>query len=232
MIDLYYWPTPNGWKITIMLHECGLPYRLIPVKIGRGDQFAPEFDALNPNNRMPVLVDHAPAHGKPVTVFESGAILIYLAEKTGRFLPVDTDGRFDVLQWVMWQMSALGPIAGQNGHFTLYAPEKVPYAIDRYGREINRLYDVIDKQLRRTGRFIAGDYSIADIACFPWIMTHKAQGLSLDDRPHLKQWFAMVRARPEVQQGLAVMSERRTGKMDDKAKQVLFGQSVEPTQTE
>jgi len=232
MIDLYYWPTPNGWKVSIMLEECGLPYTVVPVKIGRGDQFKPEFDALNPNNRMPVLVDRQPAGGgEPITVFESGAILVYLAEKTGLFLPADPVGRYRVLQWVMWQMSGLGPMAGQNGHFLLYAPEKIPYAIERYGREVRRLYGVLDKQLGRTRSFLAGDYSIADIACFPWIVTHKAQGLTLDELPKLKQWFATVRARPEVQKGLAVMSERKKGKMDDKAKSVLFGQSNAGSET-
>lgn len=226
MIDLYYWPTPNGWKVSIMLAECGLPYTVKPVKIGKGDQFKAEFDALNPNNRMPVLVDHQPrGGGEPITVFESGAILVYLAEKSGRFLPADPAGRYRVLQWVMWQMGGLGPMAGQNGHFLLYATEKVPYAIERYGREVRRLYGVLDKQLARTGSFIAGDYSIADMACFPWIVTHKAQGLTLDELLNLKQWFATVRARPEVQEGLAVMRERKKGEMDDKARSILFGRA-------
>lgn len=232
MIDLYYWPTPNGWKVSIMLAECGLPYTVKPVKIGRGDQFKAEFDALNPNNRMPVLVDHQPrGGGEPITVFESGAILVYLAEKSGRFLPADPAGRYRVLQWVMWQMGGLGPMAGQNGHFLLYATEEVPYAIERYGREVRRLYGVLDKQLARTGSFIAGDYSIADMACFPWIVTHKAQGLTLDELPNLKQWFATVRVRPEVQEGLAVMRERKKGEMDDKAKSILFGHTDRAPET-
>ena len=158
MIDLYYWPTPNGWKISIMLEECGLPYRAVPVNIGKGEQFAPAFLAISPNNRMPAIVDHEPLDGgAPIPVFESGAILLYLAEKCGHFMPRDVRGRYQVMQWLMWQMGGLGPMAGQNGHFLLYAPEKVPYAIERYGKEVNRLYGVLNTQLGHTGAYVAGD---------------------------------------------------------------------------
>ena len=222
MIDLYYAPTPNGWKISIMLEECGLPYRVIPMQLGRGDQHQPDFLKLNPNGRMPVIVDQTPADGgPPLPVFESGAILIYLAEKTGRFLPAEPRARLDVLQWLMWQMGGLGPMLGQNGHFLLYAPEQIPYAIERYGREARRLYGVLDGRLE--GRdYIAGDYSIADMACFPWIMTHKAQGLTLDDFPNLKRWYALLRARPQLQAGLALGKEERRP-MDEQARKIMFG---------
>jgi GSH-dependent disulfide-bond oxidoreductase len=224
MIDLYYWPTPNGWKITIMLEECALPYRVERVRIGRGDQFKPEFLAISPNGKMPAIVDSEPPHGNaPLAIFESGAILIYLAEKAGRFLAKDLAGRMAVIQWLMWQMSGLGPMAGQNGHFLLYAAEKHAYAIERYGKEVRRLYRVLDQQLASTGRCIAGDYSIADIACFPWIMTHKAHGLTLNDYPHVKRWFAEIRARDAVQRGLAVGKEHKGAPLDDKAKAILFG---------
>ncbi|MGB3864208.1 MAG: glutathione S-transferase N-terminal domain-containing protein [Xanthobacteraceae bacterium] len=205
MIDLHYAPTPNGWKITIMLEELGLPYKVIPVDIRAGEQFRPEFLAISPNNRIPAIVDHAPADGAcPLPVFESGAILIYLAEKTGRLLPSDIRGRSRAIQWVMWQVGGLGPMLGQHGHFRLYADEKIPYAIDRYRREAARLYGVLDTQLGKTEAYVTGDYSIADIACFPWTMTHKAQGFTLDDYPNVKRWYAEMRARPQVQAGLAV----------------------------
>jgi GST-like protein len=223
MIDLYYAPTPNGWKISIMLEECGLPYRVRPMQLGRGDQHTPDFLKLNPNGRMPAIIDHAPiGGGAPLTVFESGAILIYLAEKTGRFMPQDTRGKYEVLQWLMWQMAGLGPMLGQNGHFLLYAPEKIPYAIDRYTREAKRLYAVLDAQLADGREHIAGEYSIADIACFPWIMTHKAQGLTLDDTPHVKRWYSHLRARPALQAGLAVGKEDRKP-MDEQARKILLG---------
>lgn len=222
MIDLHYAPTPNGWKISIMLEECGLPYTLHPMQLGRGDQHTPEFLKLSPNGRMPAITDHAPADGgAEVSVFESGAILIYLAEKTGRLMPSELRGRLDVMQWLMWQMGGLGPMLGQNGHFLLYAPEKIPYAIDRYAREARRLYGVLDGHL--DGRdHIAGDYSIADIACFPWIMTHKAQGLSLDDFPNVKRWYALLRARPQVQAGLALGRQEKKP-MDEQARKIMFG---------
>lgn len=227
MIDLHYWPTPNGWKITIMLEECALPYDVVPVAIGRGEQFTPQFLALSPNGRMPALVDHDPPSGDgPVSVFESGAILIYLAEKTGRFMPADLKGRMAVTQWLMWQMAGLGPMLGQHGHFLLYADDKIPYAIDRYGRETRRLYGVLDAQLAKTGDCIAGAYSIADMACFPWIMTHKAQGLSLEDYPNIKRWYAALRGREALQRGLAVGKSWRTPQMDDEAKRVLFGRTA------
>ncbi len=233
MIDLYYWPTPNGWKISIALEELGLPYTLKPVNIGRGAQFAPEFLAISPNNRIPALVDHDPpggggggdGPGAPFSSFETGAMLLYLAEKTGRLLPTDWRGRHAVLPWLMWQMGGLGPMLGQHGHFKLYATEKIPYAIARYAQEARRLYGVLDAQLGRTGAYVAGDaYSIADIAIFPWIMTHKAQGLTLDDWPHIKRWFAQVRRRDGVQRGLAVgKALRPAGGMDAETRKNLFG---------
>jgi GST-like protein len=227
MIELYFAPTPNGWKISVMLEECGLPYTVFPVNITRGEQFKPEFLKLSPNGRIPAIIDRDPADGgEPISVFESGAILRYLAEKTGRFYPADIRARYNVEQWLMWQMGGLGPMLGQNGHFFLYAPEKLPYAIERYGRETRRLYGVLDAQLGRTGGFVAGVYSIADIACFPWIMTHKAQGLSLDELPHLKRWFAEIRARPPVQKGVALGKSKRTTRLDAKARESLFGIST------
>jgi GSH-dependent disulfide-bond oxidoreductase len=228
MIDLYYWPTPNGWKISIMLEECGLPFRLVPINIGKGEQFTADFLRISPNNRMPAIVDHAPADGGPaVSVFESGAILIYLADKTGQFLSKDLRGRTATLEWLMWQMGGLGPMLGQNGHFRLYAPEQVPYALDRYSREAQRLYAVLEKQLAKTGAFVAGqDYSIADIAIVPWIATHKAQGMIIDDFPHVKAWYTALRERPAVQAGLALGKSLRAPKMDDEAKRLLFGQDA------
>jgi GSH-dependent disulfide-bond oxidoreductase len=224
MIDLYYAPTPNGWKISIMLEELGLPYKVIPVNIRAGDQFKPEFLAIN--NRIPAIVDHAPSDsGTPFSVFETGAILIYLAEKTGRFLPGDMRGRSVVTQWVMWQMSGLGPMLGQHGHFALYAAEKIPYAIERYRDEAARLYRVLDVRLGKTGAYIAGDYSIADIACFPWTMTHKAQGFTLDDYPNIKRWYADVRARPQVQAGLSIGKFVKEP-FDEEARKNMFGQKA------
>jgi len=227
MIDLHYAPTPNGWKISIMLEELGLPYKVIPVNIRGGDQFKPEFLAISPNNRIPAIVDRAPADGgEPFSVFETGAILIYLAEKTGRFLPQDIRGRSKVVQWVMWQMSGLGPMLGQHGHFALYAAEKIPYAIERYRDEAARLYGVLDRQLGMTGAYVAGDdYSIADIACFPWTMTHKAQGFTLDDYPNVKRWYAQVRARPQVQAGLAIGKFVKEP-FDEEARKNMFGQKA------
>jgi len=196
MIDLHYWPTPNGHKITMYLEETSTPYTIFPVNIGQGDQFKPDFLAIAPNNRMPAIVDRAPADaGAPVTVFESGAILLYLAEKTGLLIPKDLRGKVTVTEWLFWQMGGLGPMAGQNHHFSRYAPEKIPYAIDRYVKETNRLYGVLDRRL--AGRdFIAGGYSIADIAAYPWIVPHEAQGQNLDDFPNLKRWFEVIGARP------------------------------------
>ncbi len=228
MIDLYYWPTPNGWKISIMLEECGLPFRLVPINIGKGEQFSPDFLQISPNNRMPAIVDHAPVDGGPaVSVFESGAILIYLADKTGKFLPQELRARTATLEWLMWQMGGLGPMLGQNGHFRLYAPEQVPYALDRYSREAQRLYAVLDKQLAKTGAFVAGpDYSIADMAIVPWIATHKAQGMVIEDFPHVKAWYTALRERPAVQAGIELGKSLRAPKMDDEAKRLLFGQDA------
>ena len=225
MIELYYWTTPNGHKITIFLEEAGLPYVLKPVDIGKGEQFAPEFLAISPNNRIPAIVDLDPADGGgPLSVFESGAILQYLAEKTGRFLPSDLRGRVEVMQWLFWQMGGLGPMAGQNHHFSQYASEKIPYAIDRYVKETERLYGVLDDRLE--GRaFIAGDYSIADMACYPWIVPHENQGQRLEDFPNLARWFAAIRERPAVVRAYERAKEVRTAPvMDDEAKKVLFGQ--------
>lgn len=227
MIDLYYWPTPNGWKITIMLEETGLPYQVIPVNIGRGEQFRPEFLAISPNNRMPAIVDHTPeGGGAPISVFESGAILLYLGEKAGKFLPKDLRGRYEVTQWVMWQMGGLGPMAGQAHHFRQYAPEKIPYGIDRYTNEVNRLYGVMNKRLADR-EFLAGDYSVADMAAFPWVVPHHNQGQNLADFPHLQRWFTAMKARPAVTRALDVGKELRTpAAMDDEAKKILFGQSA------
>ena len=233
MIDLYYWPTPNGWKISIMLEECGLPYNIIPVNIGKGEQFAPEFLAISPNNRMPAIVDHAPAGGgKPVAVFESGAILQYLAEKTGRFLPTDLRDRYQVLQWLMWQMGGLGPMAGQNGHFLLYAPEKIPYAIDRYSNEVDRLYGVLNTQLGATNAYVAGsNYSIADMAIFPWVRTHKAQQVDMAKFVHVQRWYNALFERPAVKRGLDVGKELRAPALTNDARKALFGQTSASIQT-
>ena len=225
MIDLHYWPTPNGHKITLFLEEAGLPYTIHPVDIGKGEQFRPEFLAIAPNNRMPAIVDHEPlGGGAPLSIFESGAILLYLAEKTGRFLPADTVGRYDAIQWLMWQMGGLGPMAGQNHHFNRYAPEKIPYAQERYIRETARLYGVLDKRLADRD-FIAGDYSIADMAAYPWIVPHEAQGQKLEDFPNLKRWFDAIAARPATvtayAKGDAVSDASKP--MTDEQRQNLFG---------
>jgi GST-like protein len=225
MIELYYWTTPNGHKVTIFLEETGLPYVLKPVDIGKGEQFAPEFLAISPNNRIPAIVDTAPADGGgPLSVFESGAILQYLAEKTGRFLPADLRGRVEVMQWLFWQMGGLGPMAGQNHHFSQYAPEKIAYAIDRYVKETERLYGVLDDRLEDRP-FIAGDYSIADMACYPWIVPHEKQGQILAEFPNLARWFASMRERPAVVRAYQRAEEVRSAPVvDDAAKTVLFGQ--------
>ncbi|MGE0658068.1 MAG: glutathione S-transferase N-terminal domain-containing protein [Reyranellaceae bacterium] len=228
MIDLYYWPTPNGWKVTIFLEEAGLPYQLIPVNINAGEQFKPDFLRISPNNRMPAIVDHAPpGGGDPVSIFESGAILQYLADKTGKFMPGDLRGKYEVLQWVNWQMGGLGPMCGQNHHFSAYAPEKIPYAIDRYVNETNRLYGVLDGRLADRD-FIAGDYSIADMMCWPWIVPHERQSQKLEDFPNLRRWFETMKARPAVQRGYAVGKELRQpiANVSDEAKRILFGQTA------
>ena len=228
MIELHYWPTPNGHKITMMLEEAGLPYRLTPVDIGAGDQFKKAFLAISPNNRIPAIVDHAPGDGgQPVTVFESGAILVYLAEKTGRFLPAATRERATVLEWLFWQVGGLGPMAGQNHHFNRYAPDKIPYAVDRYTRETNRLYGVLDWRLK--GRaFVAGDYySIADLAIYPWIVPWKAQLQNLADFPDLKRWFDAIAARPATVRAYAQAAAFKTrAAFSEEAKKILFGQTA------
>lgn len=228
MIDLHYWPTPNGHKVTIFLEEAGLPYTLHPVNISEGDQFKPAFLAISPNNRMPAVVDREPADGgEPVSVFESGAILVYLAEKTGRFLPRDLRGRKAVLEWLFWQVGGLGPMAGQNHHFAQYAPEKLPYAIDRYVRETNRLYGVLDARLSRA-EWIAGDYSIADMAAYPWVVPWKRQLQNLDSFPGLKRWFEAMRARPAVVAAYA-KGQPWTAQpaVTEAGKKLLFGQTSE-----
>ena len=231
MIDLHYWPTPNGHKITIFLEEVGLAYQIKPVNIGKGEQFQPDFLKIAPNNRMPAIVDHAPADGgAPLSVFESGAILTYLAEKTGKFLPHELRARVRVLEWLNWQMGGLGPMAGQNHHFSQYAPEKIPYAIDRYVKETNRLYGVLDRQLAQHP-FVAGDYSIADMACYPWIVPHDRQGQKLEDFPHVKRWFESLQSRPAVIRAYEWGDKIRNEGMTEEARKNLFGQtsaSVKP----
>ncbi len=227
MIDLYYWTTPNGHKVAMFLEETGLPYKIVPVQIGAGDQFKPEFLAISPNNRIPAIVDQEPKDGgAPVSVFESGAILLYLAEKTGRFIPADLRGRADVLQWLFWQMGGLGPMAGQNHHFSQYAPEKLSYAIDRYVNETNRLYGVLNKRLADRP-FVAGDYSIADMAAYPWIVPHERQGQKLEDFPHLKRWFEEIKARPATVRAYDRAKAINTQPtMSEDARKVLFGQTA------
>lgn len=227
MIELYYWTTPNGHKVTIFLEEAGVPYRIHPVNIGKGDQFKPDFLALSPNNRIPAILDTAPTDGgAPISVFELGAILTYLAEKTGRFLPSDVRGRFEVMEWLFWQMAGLGPMAGQNHHFSQYAPERIPYATQRYVNETNRLYGVLDKRLAdRT--FIAGEYSIADMASYPWIVPHKAQQQNLEDFPHLRRWFETMRERPAVKRACERARQVNESQlMSGDAKKILFGQTA------
>lgn len=226
MIDLYYWPTPNGWKVSIMLEETGLGYEVKYVDIGAGDQFRPDFLRISPNNRMPAIIDHDPAGGgAPLAIFESGAILQYLAEKTGRFMPKEVSGKYDVLQWLYWQVGGLGPMAGQNHHFNMYAPEKIPYAIDRYIKETNRLYGVIERRLQDRP-FLASEYSIADIASFPWILPYERQGQKLEDFPKLKAWFETIRSRPAVTRGVDLGRNRRAQTMSEEAKKILFGQTA------
>jgi GSH-dependent disulfide-bond oxidoreductase len=228
MIDLHYWPTPNGHKITMFLEEAGLDYRIQPVDIGAGDQFKPAFLAFSPNNRMPAIIDHAPADGgEAITVFESGAILLYLADKIGRFIPADLRGRKTVTEWLFWQMGGLGPMAGQNHHFGTYAPEKLPYAIERYVKETNRLYGVLDRRL--AGRdFIGGDdYSIADMACYPWIVPHQRQSQDLADFPDLQRWFEAVKARPATVRAYARAEPyAKKPTVNDESRKVLFGQTA------
>ncbi len=226
MIELHSWPTPNGMKVSILLEEAGTEHTVHPVSIRKGEQFAPAFLAISPNNRIPAIVDTAPAGGgAPVSVFESGAILLYLAEKTGRFIPADVQGRAEVLQWLFWQMGGLGPMAGQNGHFNIYAPEPVPYAIERYTNETTRLYGVMDKRLADR-EFLGGVYSIADMACYPWIVPHEAHKQDLAKHPHLKRWFDTIAARPAVVKAYAdkdALYPAETTPMTDEEKAKLFG---------
>ena len=227
MIDLYYWTTPNGHKITLFLEESGLPYTIRPINISRGEQFDPDFLRIAPNNRIPAIVDHEPSDGgEPLSVFESGAILQYLSEKTGKFLPSGSRARIEAMQWVFWQMGGLGPMAGQNHHFVQYAPEPIAYAIDRYVKETARLYAVLDRQL--AGReFIVGEYSIADMACYPWIVPHERQRQNLGDFPNLKRWFDSIAARPATIRAYELAeSINRAPVMDDEAKRVMFGQDA------
>jgi GST-like protein len=225
MIDLYTWPTPNGHKVHIMMEETGLPYTVIPVDIGRGEQFKPDFLAISPNNKMPAIVDRDGPDRQPYAVFESGAILLYLAEKTGRFLPTAPRARYDVIQWLMFQMGGIGPMLGQVNHFRSYAPEKIPYAIDRYTNEATRLYGVMDRRLAKVP-YLAGDYSIADMAVFPWCRNWEGQGQDITQFPNFKRWFDAIAARPAVQRGLEVLADRRrTGPIDDTTREMLFGKT-------
>ena len=224
MIDLYTWPTPNGHKIHIMLEETGLDYRVIPVNIGKGDQFKPDFLKISPNNKMPAIVDPDGPDGAPISLFESGAILIYLAEKAGRFLPAAPRARYTVLQWLMFQMGGIGPMLGQAHHFRFYAPEKIAYAIDRYTNEAGRLYRVVDKRLGEAKWLGGDDYSIADMATFPWLRGYERQGQKLEDFPNLARWFETINARPAVQRGLQVLAEHQTTQPPtDEARENLFG---------
>jgi len=225
MLDLYAWPTPNGYKISIMLEEIGLPYNVIPVNIGAGEQFTPEFLRISPNNRMPAIVDHD-APGGPVSVFESGAILMYLAEKSGRFWPREVHARYKVAEWLMWQMGGLGPMLGQAGHFRNYAPEKIPYAIDRYTNEAKRLFGILDKQLRGKDH-VAGEYSIADMASYPWTLAVKWLEIPLEEFPDMARWQAAMEARPAVARGMQLLADRRRppGAMDEKQRDILFGKT-------
>ena len=227
MIDLYYWTTPNGHKITMFLEESRLPYRIVPVNISKGDQFKPEFLAISPNNRMPAIVDHEPSGGSaPISVFESGAILLYLAEKIGKFIPTDIRGRVETLQWLFWQMGGLGPMAGQNHHFNHYAPEKLPYAIDRYVKETNRLYGVLNKHLADR-EFVAGQYSIADMAIYPWVVPWKRQAQNIEDFAHLKRWFEAIRSRPATVRAYQKAEQINTQPtVSEESKSILFGQTA------
>jgi GST-like protein len=223
MIDLYYWPTPNGHKITIFLEEAGLEYKIVPVNIRKGEQFAPDFLKISPNNRMPAIVDHEGPGGKPFSLFESGAILLYLAEKTGKFMPVEMRARYNVVQWLMFQMAGVGPMMGQAGHFRMAAPEKIPYAIERYVNESRRLFNVIEKQLGQTAAYLAGDYSIADMATYPWVSGIKREPEQLESRPNLRRWLEQIGERPAVKRGVAVMANLPPQPLDDEARSILYG---------
>ena len=222
-IDVYYWPTPNGWKVTILLEELGAPYNVIPINIGKGEQFTSEFLKISPNNRIPAIVDYEPlGGGGPLTIFESGAILEYLAEKHGKFMPKEPREKYEVLQWLYWQMANLGPNSGQANHFRHYAPEKIAYGVNRYTDEVNRLYGVMNTRLADR-EYLAGAYSIADMASWPWVVPYERMGQNLNDFPHMKRWFDTMKARPGADRGYAVGSELRQ-EMSEEAKKVLFGQ--------
>ncbi len=227
-IELYYWPTPNGWKISIMLEECGLPYTIKPIHIGKGEQFAPEFLKIAPNNRIPAIIDPDGPGGAPISVFESGAILQYLGRKTGQFYPTEERARVACEEWLFWQVGGLGPMAGQANHFRIYAPEKVQYGIDRYTNEVNRLYGVMNRRLE--GRdYLAGEYTIADMACIGWARSWERQGQNIKDFPNLERWLDRMHARPAVERGLAVFAEARQNydlSKDKEAQAVLFGQKA------
>jgi len=226
MIDLHYWPTPNGKKISILLEELDVPYEIKWVDMGKGDQFKPEFLAISPNNRMPAIVDHAPLDcGAPISIFESGAILLYLAQKYGQFYSDDVRQQQEINQWLFWQMGGLGPMAGQAHHFRQYAPEQVPYGIERYTNECNRLYGVLNRRLADR-EFIAGEYSIADMACWPWVLLHQRQGQDITEFPHIKRWLDTIRARPAATKGESLGNDRRTSITDEASRKVLFNQTA------
>jgi GST-like protein len=225
MIDVFSWPTPNGHKVHIMLEECGLPYRAIPVNIGAGDQFKPEFLKISPNNKIPAITDPQGPDGKPISLFESGAILIYLAAKTGKFMPQSDRAKYEVLQWLMFQMGAVGPMLGQTHHFRMYAPEKIEYAINRYSNEAKRLYGVIERRLSQSTWLGGSDYSIADIATFPWLRSWENQGIVLAEFPHLQAWFNKIAERPAVQRGVKVLADLRRPITGEKEREILFGKT-------
>ncbi len=223
MIEVYSWATPNGHKVHIMLEECGQPYRAHAIDIGAGDQFSAEFLAISPNNKIPAIVDPNGPDGAPISLFESGAILMYLAAKTGRFMPASTRGRYEMLEWLMFQMGGVGPMLGQAHHFRIYAPEKIEYAVNRYTNEAKRLYGVMNKRLAKSKYMAGKEYTIADIAIFPWLRSWKNQGIDWVDYPHLKGWFDEIAARPAVQRGVEVLASQRKPLVDDKARETLFG---------
>jgi GSH-dependent disulfide-bond oxidoreductase len=225
MIDVFSWPTPNGHKVHIMLEECGLPYRALPINIGAGDQFKPEFLKISPNNKIPAITDPQGPDGKPISLFESGAILVYLAAKTGKFMPKSDRAKYEVLEWLMFQMGSVGPMLGQAHHFRMYAPEKIPYAIDRYSNEAKRIYGVIDRRLAQSAWLAGAQYTIADIATFPWLRSWQNQGIVLSEYPHLEAWFNKIAERPAVQRGVKVLAELRRPITGDKEREVLFGKT-------
>jgi GSH-dependent disulfide-bond oxidoreductase len=226
MLEVWSWPTPNGHKVHIAVEELEIPYQVIPVNIGAGDQFKPEFLAINPNHRIPAIVDTEGPGGKPISLFESAAILIYLAEKTGKLIPKDPVGRYKCLEWMMFQMGGVGPMFGQFGHFNAYAPEKIPYAIERYGNEVKRLHGVLDKRLAQVEWLAGNEYSMADIITYPWLRFPERRNIDFNDYPHVKRWFEAIDSRPAVQRGVAVLSDsQRQGPMDEKQKEILFGKT-------